>query len=124
MQNTPSSIKTQVAIVGAGPTGLSLAAQLTRQNIAFIIVEKKETTTTLSKAIVVQARTLEIFEEMGIIGKALARGRITVALSLFFKGRQRAAIDINGLGKGKSPFPFALSLEQSKTEELLAEYLA
>jgi 2-polyprenyl-6-methoxyphenol hydroxylase-like FAD-dependent oxidoreductase len=58
------SIKTQVLIAGAGPTGLSMATQLLRHNIDFIIIEKNEGITSLSKAIVVQARTLEIFREL------------------------------------------------------------
>lgn len=56
--------KTSVLIIGAGPTGLSLAAQLLRYNIDFIIIEKKAKTTHLSKALVVQARSLEIFDEI------------------------------------------------------------
>ena len=80
--------KTQVVIIGAGPTGLSMAAQLLRFNIDFIILEKNEKTTPLSKAIVVQARTLEIFKEIGIAEKAIATGRVTTAMNLFYKGKQ------------------------------------
>jgi 2-polyprenyl-6-methoxyphenol hydroxylase-like FAD-dependent oxidoreductase len=53
---------TDVLIVGAGPTGLSLACQLVRYGIDFIIIEKNEGATPYSKAIGVQARTLEIYE--------------------------------------------------------------
>lgn len=116
--------KTQVVIVGAGPTGLSLAAQLLRYDISFIIIEKNEKTTPFSKALVVQARTLEIFNELGIAEKALNEGQITTGLNLFYKGKQKAAINISGLGEGSSPFPYALSLEQSKTEKLLVDYLS
>src|SRR5580693_892063 len=115
--------KTQVAIVGAGPTGLSMAVQLLRHNIAFIIIEKNEGTTLFSKALAVQARTLEIFDEIGLAQKAINEGKITTALNLFYKGKQKAAIDISGLGEGLSPFPYALSLEQSKTERLLVDHL-
>jgi 2-polyprenyl-6-methoxyphenol hydroxylase-like FAD-dependent oxidoreductase len=121
--NSSSVNKTQVAIIGAGPTGLTLAAQLIRHNIDFIILEKNEGITNLSKAIAVQARTLEIFEELGIAEEAIRRGRMTTALNLFYKGKRKAAIDLAGLGKGQSQFAMALSLEQSKTEELLYEYL-
>ena len=124
MEHSGNFINTQVIIVGAGPTGLSLAAQLIRLNIDFVILEKNVQLTTLSKAIVVQARTLEIFAELGIAERALNEGKITTALNLFNKGKKVTSIDINGLGEGLSPFPFALSLEQSKTERLLALYLA
>lgn len=63
--------QTKIVIVGAGPTGLSMAAQLVRYKIDFIILERNEKTTFLSKALVVQARTLEIFQELGIAEKAL-----------------------------------------------------
>jgi 2-polyprenyl-6-methoxyphenol hydroxylase-like FAD-dependent oxidoreductase len=115
--------KTQVVIIGAGPTGLSMAAQLIRYKIDFIIIEKNEKTTHLSKAIVVQARTLEIFQELGIVDEAMKRGQLTTGMKLFSKGKQKAAVDLADLGKGLSEFAFALSLEQSKTEQLLAEYL-
>lgn len=126
MEADPSHIpsQTQVIIIGAGPTGLSLAAQLLRYRIDFVILERNAHTTPLSKAVVVQARSLEIFDELGLSEKALQQGRLTTALNMFYKGRRKAFVDINGLGEGLSPFPFALSLEQSKTEALLASYLA
>ena len=115
--------KTQVIIIGAGPTGLSMASQLLRYNIDFIIIEKNAKTTPLSKALVVQARTLEIFQELGIAEKAINQGQETTGLNLFYKGKQKAVVNIAGLGDGLSPFPFALSLEQSKTEKLLVDHL-
>lgn len=116
-------LKTQVIIVGAGPTGLSLAAQFIRHNIDFILIEKNEKTTELSKAVVVQARTLEIFKELGIAEEALQQGQITTGMRLFYQGKQKASLDLAGLGDGISEFTFALSLEQSKTEKLLADYV-
>jgi 2-polyprenyl-6-methoxyphenol hydroxylase-like FAD-dependent oxidoreductase len=115
--------RTQVLIIGGGPTGLMLAAQLHRYNVDFIIVEKNEATTELSKALVVQARSLEIFREIGLADKAIATGQVTTALNVFYKGKRRAFVNLSGLGEGISAFPFALSLEQSKTEKLLVDYL-
>lgn len=115
--------KTQVVIVGAGPTGLSMAAQLMRYQIDFILIEKNEKTTFLSKAIAVQARTLEIFQEMGIAERAIAAGEIITGMNLFYKGKRKATINLSGLGEGLSQFAMALSLEQSKTEQLLVDYL-
>lgn len=123
MSDPQQTKKTKLIIVGAGPTGLSMAVQLLRYNIEFIIIERNERTTYLSKALVVQARTLEIFEEAGLADKAIKEGQVTNALNLFFKGRKRALVDITNLGEGLSPYPFALSLEQSKTEKLLVDHL-
>jgi len=117
------ALSTQVIIIGAGPTGLSMAAQLVRFGIDFIILDKKDGTTDLSKAIVVQARTMEIFDELGLAQKAIQRGQVTTAMNMFYKGKKRAFVNLAGLGEGISPFSFALSLEQSKTEQLLAEHL-
>ena len=80
--------KTQVIIIGAGPTGLSLAVQLLRYHIDFIILEKNEKTTHLSKAIVIQARTLEIFHESGLAEKAIEQGRLTTAFNMYYKGKK------------------------------------
>lgn len=119
-----SARKTQVVIIGAGPTGLSMAAQLIRHQIDFIILERKESPTTLSKAIAVQARTLEIFQELGIAEEAMQRGQLTTGMNLFYQGKQLVDLDLAGLGEGLSEFAFALSLEQSKTEQLLLEHLS
>ncbi|MGI8469958.1 MAG: FAD-dependent monooxygenase [Pyrinomonadaceae bacterium] len=59
-------MKTDVVIIGAGPTGLSLACHLVRYGVDFIIIEQKESVTPYSKAIGVHARTLEIYEQIGL----------------------------------------------------------
>ena len=119
----PAVLKTDVVIVGAGPTGLSLATQLLRYGIDFILIEKNHQTTHLSKAIVVHARSLEIFREIGLDKKAISLGSTAMAFNMYHNGRKKARFDLNGLGKGQSAFPFVLSLEQSKTERLLADHL-
>ncbi|HEX4375035.1 MAG TPA: FAD-dependent monooxygenase [Puia sp.] len=121
--NNETTKNTHVVIVGAGPTGLSMAIQLMRYNIDFIILEKNKTTTPFSKALVVQARTLEILEEIDLAQKAIAEGRVTTALNAFENGKRKFKIDVTGLGEGVSQFPFALSLEQCKTEKLFVDHL-
>lgn len=117
------AINTDVVIVGAGPTGLSLACQLTRCGIDFVIFDRKEKITDLSKAIAVQARTLEIYEQMDLADKAVKQGAIARAANIVADGETRASIRLSDIGKDLSPFPFVLLLEQSKNERLLDDYL-
>src|SRR5262249_41793448 len=117
------TIKTDILIVGAGPTGLSLGCQLLRYGIDFIIVEKNEAITPYSKAIGVHARTLEIFDQIGLAREAVAKGTVAGAARLIIDGEIRGELRFSEVGKGLSPFPFVLMLEQSKTERLLYDYL-
>lgn len=117
------TIKTDVIIVGAGPTGLSLACQFVRYGVDFVIVEKREGVTDYSKAIGVHARTLEIYEQLGLAQKAVERGAIAGKARVIADGEMRGEFDLSRIGEGLSPFPFVLMLEQSKNERLLDEYL-
>jgi len=116
-------MKTQVLIAGAGPTGLMMAAQLQRWGIDFIIIDNKDTITDKSKALAVQARSAEIFRQMGIADEAVKRGSMAKALNLVVKDKVRAHIAFGNIGEGLSPYPYILMLEQSKNEALLNEYI-
>src|SRR5262245_41928443 len=118
-----ATMKTDVLIIGAGPTGLSFACQLLRYGIDFVVVEKNEGITPYSKAIGVQARTLEIFDQIGLAQEAVTRGTIADRARLIIDREIRGELDFSNIGKGLSPFPFVLMLEQSKTEHLLYECL-
>ncbi len=115
-------MNTEVVIIGAGPTGLALACQFVRYGIDFVIVEKNEGITPYSKAIGVHARTLEIYEQIGLAQKAIAQGTIAGKGRLLVGGKVRGELDFSNIGEGLSPFPFVLLLEQSKNEKLLYEY--
>ncbi|HVF67370.1 MAG TPA: FAD-dependent monooxygenase [Pyrinomonadaceae bacterium] len=119
----PETIKTDVLVVGAGPTGLSLACQFVRHGVDFVVVEKNGGVTPYSKAIGVHARTLEIYEQMGLAREAVERGAIAGKVRLLAGGELRGEFDLSGIGEGLSPYPFVLMLEQSKNERLLYEYL-
>src|SRR5215207_6945528 len=118
-----TTIKTDVVIVGAGPTGLSLACQFVRHGVDFVIVEKNEGVTPYSKAIGVQARTLEIYEQLGLAERAIEQGAIAGKGRLLAGGEVRGELDLSNIGEGLSPYPYVLMLEQSKNERLLYEYL-
>jgi len=112
-----------VLIVGAGPTGLMLACQFAINKISFRIIDKSEDHTTQSRALVVQARSLEIFDQMGISEKAILKGKIANAIGAFFNGKKVLRVIVNEIGEGLTKFPFFLMLEQSHTEAMLVEFL-
>lgn len=116
-------MQTDVLIVGAGPTGLALACQLIRYNIDFIIIDKKETTTPHSKAIGVQARTLEIYEQIGLAEPLIALGTLASKAKMFAGGKIRGEIEFGALGEGMSPYPYILFVEQGKHEALLHDFI-
>src|SRR5439155_16991027 len=112
--------KTEVLIVGAGPTGLMAAAELTRRGIACRIIDKCAGPSDKSKALGVQARTLEVFDYLGIADEAVARGNKIHAGRALYDGEQLLQFRIDEL---ESPFSFLLALPQSETEKLLIDYL-
>jgi 2-polyprenyl-6-methoxyphenol hydroxylase-like FAD-dependent oxidoreductase len=118
-----TAIKTDVMIVGAGPTGLSLACQLVRYGIDFVIIEKNAGVTTKSKAIGIQARTLEIYEQLGVAQQAIDRGQIAGKIRIIADGKVRGQVDLADMGRDLSPYPYLFILEQNENEQLLYEYL-
>jgi 2-polyprenyl-6-methoxyphenol hydroxylase-like FAD-dependent oxidoreductase len=116
-------MRKEVMIVGAGPTGLALACQLIRFGIDFVIIDKNETTTPHSKAIGVQARTLEIYEQIGLADPLISLGNIADKATMFAGGRVRGYIPFRDLGKGMSPYPFLLIVEQGRHEKLLHDFI-
>lgn len=118
-----TTLKTDVLVVGAGPTGLALATQLIRHGVDFAIIDTKETTTPYSKAIGVQARTLEIYEQIELAQRLIDQGNITRRVRLIAGGEQRATIELSKLGEGMSPYPFLLIVEQGKHEAMLNQFI-
>ncbi|MGI8995527.1 MAG: FAD-dependent monooxygenase [Pyrinomonadaceae bacterium] len=116
-------INTDVVIVGAGPTGLSLACQFIRHGVDFRIVEKNEGVTPYSKAIGVHARTLEIYEQLGMAESATTEGAIAGKVRMLEGGEVLGEVDLSNIGEGLSAYPYMLVLEQSKNERLLYEYM-
>jgi 2-polyprenyl-6-methoxyphenol hydroxylase-like FAD-dependent oxidoreductase len=118
-----TKMKTDVLIIGAGPTGLSLACQFIRHGIDFVIVEKNEGLTPYSKALGVHARTLEIYEQLGLAQPAIAQGTIAGKARMLEGGLIRGEVDLSNIGQTLSAYPYMLVLEQNKNERLLYEYM-
>jgi len=108
-------------VVGAGPVGLAMASELRRHGLSCRIIDKSDGPSVWSKAQVVHARTLECFQDMGVIDAVLAKGRAVSGSRITTPELQ--AIARVELGNIDSPFPYFLSLSQRDTEILLAEHL-
>ena len=115
---------TDVLIVGAGPTGLVLALWLTRLGIRVRIVDKAAEPGTTSRALAVQARTLELYQQIGLSDAVVDRGRKMTTVNLWTRGRHVAHVIFGDMGKGLSPFPYALIYPQDEHERLLIDRLA
>src|SRR5438270_6076548 len=113
-----------VLIAGAGPTGLVLALWLTKLGVKVRIVDKAAEPGTTSRALAVQARTLEFYHQVGIDNAVIAGGVKVETLNLWVKGRRAASIPLRDIGKGMTPYAFALVFPQDAHERLLIRKLA
>jgi 2-polyprenyl-6-methoxyphenol hydroxylase-like FAD-dependent oxidoreductase len=113
----------QVLIVGAGPTGLVLALWLSRDGVPFRLIDRKAAPGEGSRALAVQARTLEFYRQLGIAADVIAGGFRLDRLHLRNRWREIATIPLGDVGKGISPYPFALSFPQDDHERLLIDRL-
>ena len=121
--NNESALNTDVLIVGAGPTGLVLALWLTRLGVRVRIIDKTAEPGTTSRALAVQARTLEFYSQIGLAETVVQRGRKTIAANLWVSGKPAARAVLGEMGVGLSPFPYALIFPQDEHERLLIERL-
>jgi 2-polyprenyl-6-methoxyphenol hydroxylase-like FAD-dependent oxidoreductase len=115
---------TQVLVAGAGPTGLVLALWLRRLGVAVRIVDRAAEPGTTSRALGVQARTLEFYRQLGIAEPVVGRGLEFAAANLWARGRRAARAAFGEMGRGLSPYPYMLILPQDEHERLLIDRLA
>jgi 2-polyprenyl-6-methoxyphenol hydroxylase-like FAD-dependent oxidoreductase len=116
-----------VLVVGAGPTGLTMANELARHGVPVRVIDRAPTPATTSRALVVMPRTLEIFDDMGVVDAALAAGNLAPGLSLMFGGDKKVRMDFADLLTGPrdhTAYSTLRTLSQTDTERLLAEALA
>src|SRR5262245_11702533 len=119
----PPAKPTEIPIVGAGPTGLVLALWLTRLGVPVRIVDKTADPGTTSRALAVQARTLEFYRQIGLADTIIARGREVSAGNLWVAGRQVARAVFGDMGAGISPYAYAFIFPQDEHERLLIDRL-
>jgi 2-polyprenyl-6-methoxyphenol hydroxylase-like FAD-dependent oxidoreductase len=121
--NASAICETDVLIIGAGPTGLVLALWLTRLGVRVRIVDKTAEPGTTSRALAVQARTLELYRQIGLADAVVERGRKAVAVNLWVAGKRVGRAFFGDMGAGLSPFPYALLFPQDEHETLLIDRL-
>ena len=112
-----------VLIAGAGPTGLVLALWLTRQGVRVGIVDKAAAPGTTSRAMAVQARTLELYRQLDLADEVIDAGKRNVAVNLWVKGKRRAHLSLQDAGAPLTPYPFVLIYPQDRHEQLLLRRL-
>nr|WP_215114557.1 FAD-dependent monooxygenase [Exiguobacterium sp. s70] len=105
-----------VLIVGAGPTGLTLALTLARYGISFEIIDRKTTPSNNSRAIGIQPRTIEVFSRLDVAKEVLDRARTIEKGNLYFSGQWTAKLEFSRL---VTPYPFVTLLRQNETEAIL-----
>jgi 2-polyprenyl-6-methoxyphenol hydroxylase-like FAD-dependent oxidoreductase len=116
--------RTQVLIVGAGPTGLVLALWLAKLGVSVRIVDKTEAPGATSRALAVQARTLELYRQLDLAEPIVERGHKTPAVNLWVKGRRAARVPFETIGEELTPYPFLKIFPQDEHEKLLVARLA
>ena len=114
---------TPVLIVGAGPSGLMMAAQLLRYGIRPTIIDSKKGPVVHSNALAVQARSLEIYRQMGLIVPVLEGGKQATEVAFNDNGKRVASLSFKNVGLGETEFPFVHILQQNKNERLLLGFL-
>lgn len=112
-----------VLVVGAGPTGLMLANWLLKLGVTVTVVDGKTGPTTESRAMVIQARTMEVYDQLGIVDTVLAAAERARALAPGFESQVFGRIPLGAIGGDSTPYPWIYVLEQSRTEELLYAHL-
>lgn len=109
-----------VLIVGAGPTGLTLAVELARRGVNVRIIDASPAPTTETRALGVQPRTLELFDRLDLADAAIAEGVHVADFKVFSEGKQFLHLDLHGL---ETPYPYLLMLQQPRVEALLRSRL-
>jgi 2-polyprenyl-6-methoxyphenol hydroxylase-like FAD-dependent oxidoreductase len=108
-----------VLVVGAGPTGLTMACEILRHGRTCRVIDELDTPVTTSKAAVVHSRTMEELDTMGIAARLLERAKVVHGLNVFASGKRVAHVTLKGVD---SPFPHPYGISQQETERALTAH--
>src|SRR3977135_4303618 len=95
-----------VLIVGAGPTGLVLALWMAKLGVKVRIIDKTAGPGTTSRALAVQARTLELYRQLDLTDAVIANGHRVPAVNLWVRGEAVARLAFERVGADLTPYPF------------------
>ncbi len=112
-----------VLIVGAGPTGLALAAQLHASGATVRLVDRQPERARESRALAIQPRTLEVLQPLGLAQQLIERGNDAVKLRIH-AGERIIPVPLFDAGFRDTAYPFLLFLSQAETETVIGEHLA
>jgi 2-polyprenyl-6-methoxyphenol hydroxylase-like FAD-dependent oxidoreductase len=107
-----------VLVVGAGPTGLALAAQVRAHGGSVRIVERRLDRRRDSPALIVQPRTLEVLEPLGLTAKLIERGN-SAAIVHLHRGPRVVSISLSSHSVKDTSYPFLLAIPQREVEAVL-----
>lgn len=113
--------RNNVLIVGAGPTGLTAAISFAHRGIKPRIIDKRKEAITTANALVIQPRTLEIWEDLKIVNDALQQGHRLIGADISMRNKIIFSLTYEDL---PTRYPFMLALPQARTEHLLAKHLS
>lgn len=115
----------QVLIVGAGPTGLTLACELARAGVSFRLLESSPGPQRGSRGKGLQPRSLEVFDDLGVIERVLAHGRMAMPTRSTAADGQVTSGGTETLGaRPDIPYPASLITPEWRVEEALRLRLA
>ena len=115
--------RSEVLIIGAGPTGLVLALWLSKMGVKVRIIDKSDGPGTTSRALAVQARTLELYRQLDLTAELLERGHKVPGINLWVRGERATRVPFDTIADGLTPYgPFVFPQDQH--ERLLIERLA
>jgi 2-polyprenyl-6-methoxyphenol hydroxylase-like FAD-dependent oxidoreductase len=113
-------VECDILIVGAGPTGLTLAAELRRREVDCLLIDALDAAQHWDRATVVHPRSLELFEALGIVDRFLAAGVPQRGARLHSADEVLVELDFSLSG---APYPYNIGLSEEDTERFLTEYL-
>lgn len=120
----PPDLRTDVLVVGAGPSGLMAANVLAKLGVDALVVDGKDGPTRESRALVVQARSMELYDHLGLADRVLAERGAALGAVLCFRHRVLGEIPFREFGAATTPFPDITVFEQSRNERMLVDALA